>query len=81
MNIGSIESGNIVIKVITSNRTSMTLQGDEKFQGKVIQPRHDSFATLGEHGIAMSIKILEGKSTHFILFDTAGYMQTVLNNL
>ncbi|MFX1570969.1 MAG: hypothetical protein ACFFCV_21730, partial [Promethearchaeota archaeon] len=25
--------------------------------------------------------ILEGKSTHFILFDTAGYMQTVLNNL
>jgi len=81
MNIGSIESGKIIIKVIASNRTSMTLPSDEKFQGKVIQPRHDSFATIGEHGIAMSIKILEGDLIHTILFDTAGYMQTVINNL
>ena len=58
----------------------MTLPSDEKFQGKVIQPGHDSFATIGEHGIAMSIKILEGGLIHFILFDTAGYMQTVINN-
>ncbi len=81
MKIGSIESGNIIVKVITSNRTSMTLPSDKKFQGKVLQPGHDSFATISEHGIAMSIKILEGDSTHMILFDTAGYMQTVINNL
>jgi len=81
MDIGSIESGKIIVKVVTSNRTSMTLPSDEKFQGKIIQPRHDSFATLGEHGIAIIIKILVGDSTHFILFDTAGYMQTVINNL
>ncbi len=81
MNIGSIESGKIIIKIVASNRTSMTLPTNEKFQGKVIQPGHDSFATIGEHGIAMTIKILEGNSTHLILFDTAGYMQTVINNL
>jgi len=81
MNIGSIESGNLIVKVITSNRTSMTLPSNEKLQGKVVQPGHDSFATLGEHGIAMTIKILEGDSTHLILFDTAGYMQTLINNL
>ena len=81
MNIGSIESGKLIVKVITSNRTSMTLPSNEKFQGKVIQPGHDSFATIGEHGISMSVKILEGDSTHLILFDTAGYMQTVINNL
>jgi len=81
MNIGSIESGKIVVKVIASNRTSMTLPSDKKFQGKVIQPGHDSFATIGEHGISLSIKIIEENSTHSILFDTAGYMQTVINNL
>ncbi|MFX1329247.1 MAG: MBL fold metallo-hydrolase [Promethearchaeota archaeon] len=81
MNIGSIESGKIVVKVIASNRTSMTLPSDKKFQGKVIQPGHDSFATIGEHGISLSIKIFEENLTHSILFDTAGYMQTVINNL
>ncbi|MFX1495624.1 MAG: MBL fold metallo-hydrolase [Promethearchaeota archaeon] len=81
MNIGSIESGKLIVKVIASNRTSMTLPTNDKFQGKIIQPGHDSFATIGEHGIAMIIKILEGDSTHLILFDTAGYMQTVINNL
>jgi 7,8-dihydropterin-6-yl-methyl-4-(beta-D-ribofuranosyl)aminobenzene 5'-phosphate synthase len=81
MNIRYIESGKIIVKVVASNRTSMTLPSDNKFQGKIIQPGHDSFATLGEHGIAMIIKILEGDSNHYILFDTAGYMQTVLNNL
>jgi 7,8-dihydropterin-6-yl-methyl-4-(beta-D-ribofuranosyl)aminobenzene 5'-phosphate synthase len=81
MNVGSIKSGKIIVKVIASNRTSMTLPTDEKFQGKVVQPGHDSFATLGEHGIAMIIEILEENSNHLILFDTAGYMQTVINNL
>ncbi|MFX0041256.1 MAG: MBL fold metallo-hydrolase, partial [Candidatus Heimdallarchaeota archaeon] len=81
MNIGSIESGKIIVKVVASNRTSMTLPTDEKFQDKVVQPGHSSFATLGEHGIAMIIKLLERDATHIILFDTAGYMQTVINNL
>lgn len=80
MNIGSIESGNLIVKVIASNRTSMTLPSNEKLQGKVIHPGHESFATLGEHGIAMIIKIFEGESSHIILFDTAGFMQTVINN-
>jgi len=81
MNIGSIESGNLIVKVVASNRTSMTLSTDDKYKGKVIQPRHYSFGTLGEHGIAMIIQILEGDSSHLILFDTAGFMQTVINNL
>lgn len=80
MNFGSIGSGNIVIKVVASNRTSMTLRTDDKFQGKVKHPRHDSFATLSEHGIAMVIKLLEADLTHLILFDTAGFMQTLINN-
>ena len=80
MNIGNIESGKLIVKVIASNRTSMTLPTNKKFQGKVTHPRHDSFATIGEHGIAMTIKILEGDSTHLILFDTAGFMQTIINN-
>jgi len=66
MNIGSLESGNLIVKVIASNRTSMTLPSNEKLQGKVIHPGHDSFATLGEHGIAMTIKIFEGESSHLI---------------
>ena len=81
MEIGSIESGKLKVKVVASNRTSMTLLSDEKFQGKVIQPGHDSFATLSEHGIALIIEIIQEESPHIILFDTAGYMQTVINNL
>ena len=80
MNFGSIESGKIVIKVIASNRTSKTLPTNKKFQGKVIHPRRDSFGTISEHGIAMTIKILEAESTHLILFDTGGFMQTLINN-
>ncbi len=81
MNIGNIESGNLTVKVVASNRTSMTLSTDKKYQGRVIQPRHDSFGTIAEHGIAMIIKILVEDSTHLILFDTSGYMQTVIHNL
>lgn len=78
--IGSIESGNIIIKVVASNRTSMTLPTNKKFEGKVIQPRHDSFGTISEHGMALAIRILEEDTTHHILFDTAGFMQTLINN-
>ncbi|MFW9969724.1 MAG: hypothetical protein ACFFDF_05945 [Candidatus Odinarchaeota archaeon] len=81
MDIGSIVSGNLIVKVIASNRTSMTLQTDKKFKGIVTHPRHNSFGTIGEHGIAMIIKIIDGNSDHLILFDTAGYMQTVIHNL
>ncbi|UCC21151.1 MAG: MBL fold metallo-hydrolase [Promethearchaeota archaeon] len=70
-----------MVKVVASNRTSMTISTDKKYKGKVIQPRHNSFGTFGEHGIAMIIRILEGDSSHLILFDTAGYMQTVIHNL
>ena len=80
MNIGNVESGNLIVKVMAANNTSMTLTDNKKFQGKVIQPGHKSFATIGEHGLAMSIKILEDDSTHLFLFDTAGFMQTITNN-
>ena len=80
MNIGNVESGNLIVKVMAANNTSMTLTNNKKFQGKVIQPGHKSFATIGEHGLAMSIKILEDDSNHLFLFDTAGFMQTVTNN-
>lgn len=81
MDIGSIESGQIVVKVISSNRTSMTLPTNKEIKRKVIQPRHGSFGTLGEHGIAMMVKIFGTDSNHVIIFDTAGYMQTVIHNL
>lgn len=81
MNIGSIESGKLLIKVIVSNRTSMTLPTDKDFKPNVTHPRHNSFGTVGEHGIAMIVKFSDENSSHVILFDTAGYMQTVINNL
>jgi len=80
VNFGSVDSGKIIIKVVASNRTSMTLRTEDIYQEKVIHPRHDSFGTMGEHGISMTIKIVEGDSTHLILFDTAGFMQTLINN-
>jgi 7,8-dihydropterin-6-yl-methyl-4-(beta-D-ribofuranosyl)aminobenzene 5'-phosphate synthase len=81
MNLGNIERGSLTVKVVASNRTSMTLSTDKKYQGKVIQPRHNSFGTIAEHGIAMIIEISAGDSTHLVLFDTAGYMQTIIHNL
>jgi len=81
MDIGSIESGKVVVKVISSNRTSMTLPTNQELKRKVIQPRHGSFGTFGEHGIAMMVKIFGKDSNHVILFDTAGYMRTVVHNL
>ncbi|MFX0021393.1 MAG: MBL fold metallo-hydrolase [Candidatus Hermodarchaeota archaeon] len=81
MNVGSIESGRVVVKVISSNRTSMTLPTNKEIKRNVIQPRHGSFGTLGEHGIAMMVKIFGKDSNHLILFDTAGYMQTTVHNL
>ena len=75
-----IEEGNIAIKVITCNTTSITLLTDSKFAGKVIQPDVKANRALAEHGLAMSIRITtNGTSRHFLL-DTGGMNGSFLKN-
>ncbi|MFX1239605.1 MAG: MBL fold metallo-hydrolase, partial [Promethearchaeota archaeon] len=72
-----IESGKIIIKVLTTNATSITLLTDEKFNGKVIQPEAATIKAIGEHGLSMSIKI---DDTHLFLLDTGGLYQAIIEN-
>ena len=55
-----IESGNVTLKVLTTNTVISTLLSDTKFEGKVIQPGTNGSKLLGEHGLAMLIEIAEG---------------------
>ena len=80
MRIESIESGKIVIKVLTTNTTSVTLQSNERFNGKVKQPGAIAAKTCAEHGLAMSIHIFDDDKSHIYLFDTGGKMGTIIKN-
>jgi 7,8-dihydropterin-6-yl-methyl-4-(beta-D-ribofuranosyl)aminobenzene 5'-phosphate synthase len=75
-----IEEGNLRLKVLSTNTTSLTLLTDEKFNGKVMQPERDAVKLSGEHGLAMSIEVLEGDTTHLFLFDTGGPLSTAIKN-
>ncbi len=75
-----IEEGNIVIKVLTCNTTSITLLTDKKFAGKVIQPDVKANRAVAEHGLAMSIRITTNDSSHHILLDTGGLNGTFMKN-
>ncbi|GAI59716.1 unnamed protein product, partial [marine sediment metagenome] len=48
-----IESGNIVIRVLTTNTVISTFVTENRFRGKVIQPQIDSSKLIAEHGLAM----------------------------
>jgi 7,8-dihydropterin-6-yl-methyl-4-(beta-D-ribofuranosyl)aminobenzene 5'-phosphate synthase len=80
MNIGTIDSGNVVIKVLTTNSTSITLLTDSKFKGKVFQPGTNANKVVGEHGLSMSIKILEDGISHQYLIDAGGLTQAIFEN-
>ncbi len=79
--IGQIESGNIKIRILANNSTSITLQTDKKFQGKVIQPQFDAVRTVGEHGLGMSITVLDNEKSHLFLFDTGSIKQSIVGNI
>ena len=75
-----IESGNVEIKVLTTNSVISTLLTEEKFQGKVIQPQTNGSKMIAEHGLAMSIEITEGDTKKMFLLDTGGPKNTVIEN-
>jgi 7,8-dihydropterin-6-yl-methyl-4-(beta-D-ribofuranosyl)aminobenzene 5'-phosphate synthase len=79
--IGQIESGNIKIRILANNATSITLQTDNKFQGKVIQPQFDAVKTVGEHGLGMSITVFDDEKSHLFLFDTGSIKQSIIGNI
>ncbi len=80
MDVGSIESGKVIIKVLTTNDTSLTLLTEDKFQGKVIQPGTSTNRVSGEHGLAMSIMVFDGEEKKLFLIDTGGLVGTFFEN-
>lgn len=75
-----IESGNLIIKILTTNSVVLTLLTDEKFQGKVIQPQTNGSRFIAEHGLAMSIEITEGDTKKMYLLDAGGPKCTIIQN-
>ncbi|MFX0187551.1 MAG: MBL fold metallo-hydrolase [Candidatus Hodarchaeota archaeon] len=75
-----IESGNLIIRVLTTNSVVSTLLTDEKFQGKVIQPQTNGSKLIAEHGLAMSLEITEGESKKMFLLDAGGPKNTIIQN-
>ncbi len=80
MDIGSIEPGNIIIRILTTNSVYSTLLNDEKFEGKVIQPLYNGSKLLSEHGIAISIEISEVDKKRVFLLDTGGPKRSIIEN-
>jgi 7,8-dihydropterin-6-yl-methyl-4-(beta-D-ribofuranosyl)aminobenzene 5'-phosphate synthase len=76
----SIENGNVVVRVLTTNSVISTLLTDEKFKGKVIQPQTNGSKLIAEHGLAMSIEITEGGNKRMFLLDTGGPKNTIIEN-
>jgi len=75
-----IESGNLTIKVLTTNTASMTLLTEEKFGGKVIQPEATANRVVGEHGLSMTIEIQDGDESLLFLMDAGGLAQAIIPN-
>ncbi|TFG01474.1 MAG: MBL fold metallo-hydrolase [Promethearchaeota archaeon] len=75
-----IESGKVVLKVLTTNTTSVTLLTDDKFKGKVIQPGPTANRAVGEHGFSMSMEIKDGDLTRLFLLDTGSITQMIIEN-
>ncbi len=75
-----IESGNLTIKVLTTNTSISTLLTDEKFEGKIIQPHTNGSKYLAEHGLAMSIEIQQGEEIKKYLLDAGGPRNSIIMN-
>ena len=76
----SIESGNLIIRVLTTNTSLSTLLTEEKFEGKIIHPHSNGSKYLGEHGLAMSIEIKQGNETKKYLLDAGGPKNSIISN-
>ncbi|MHA1130190.1 MAG: MBL fold metallo-hydrolase [Candidatus Helarchaeota archaeon] len=72
---------NVIIKVLVANKTDVTLNTQHHFQNKVTQPGSSAMECLAEHGLALSIVIFNGDTSHRYLFDMGGLKKTLLNNL
>lgn len=75
-----IEEGKITIKVLTTNTASITVVTEDKFNGKVIQPEASANRVVGEHGLSMSIEVVDGEENHLFLLDTGGLAQAIVEN-
>jgi len=75
-----IESGKVIVKVLATNVASITLLTEDKFNGKVVQPGATANMVRGEHGLAMSISIVDNEERHLFLLDTGGLSQTIVTN-
>ncbi|MHA2289469.1 MAG: MBL fold metallo-hydrolase [Promethearchaeota archaeon] len=79
--IGQLESGNIKIRILANNATSITLPTNTKFEGKVIQPQFEAVNTVGEHGLGMSVTVFDGEKSHLFLFDTGSIKHSMIGNM
>ena len=75
-----IESGKVTVKVLTTNETSLTLRTEDRFNGKVIQPGAEANRARGEHGLALSISVVDNDEKHLFLMDTGGLSQAISEN-
>jgi len=75
-----IESGKIILKVLSSNEISLTILSEDKFKGKVVQPGKSVNRAIGEHGFALSIKVKDNNEEHLFLLDTGGLTQAIIEN-
>jgi len=80
MGSNCIESGKVIVRVLTTNSTSITVLTEEKFKGKVIQPMANANRVVGEHGLSMLIEVNNGDSTHTYLIDTGSLPQSIFEN-
>lgn len=80
MDIGNIESGKLVIKVLTTNEVSLTILPKMNLADKVKYPGAAANRATGEHGLAMIIRIYEEEKSYNILIDTGGLVGTVIEN-
>lgn len=75
-----IKSGDVVIRILTTNTSISTLLTEEKFDGKVLHPHSNGSKYFAEHGLAMSIEINQGDKTNKYLLDTGGPKNSIVSN-
>lgn len=80
MDIGSIESGKLTLKVLTTNEVSLTILPKVNLVDKIKYPGAAATRAKGEHGLSVMIKIIDGDQTQNILIDTGGLAGTIIEN-
>jgi len=80
MEIGSIESGKISIKILTTNEVSLTILTSDEMKDEVVYPGAAANRVSGEHGLALIITIEDGQQTKSILLDSGGLAGTIFEN-